>query len=36
MLFDLSPYLPFNAFIILTILAAGAIACYVNGRDGDR
>lgn len=30
MLFDLEPYLPFNAFVVLVIVAMGAIACWPN------
>lgn len=33
MLFDLEPYLSFNAFVVLWVLAAVAVAGYLVDRD---
>lgn len=33
MLFDLEPYLPFNAFVVLVIFTMGAIVAYGEHRD---
>lgn len=36
MLFDLEPYLPFNVFVVLVIVAMGAIAAWGEHRDNNR
>lgn len=33
MLFDLEPYLPFNAFVVLAVFAMGAIVAWGEHRD---
>lgn len=36
MLFNLEPYLPFNCFVVLVIVAMGAIAARGEHRDNNR
>ena len=36
MLFNLEPYLPFNAFVVLVIVAMGAIAAWGEHCDNNR
>lgn len=36
MLFNLEQYLPFNVFVVLVVLAIGAIAAWGEHRDHDR
>lgn len=34
MLFDLEPYLPFNAFVVIWIFILGAIVCWGERKGG--
>jgi hypothetical protein len=36
MLFDLEPYLPFNAFVVIVIFTMGAIVAYGEHHDNNR
>ena len=36
MLFDLEPYLPFNAFVVLWVVFMGALAIYGERQDNNR
>ena len=36
MLFDLEPYIPFNAFVVLWLFIMGAIVAYGDYRDNNR
>ena len=36
MLFDLEPYLPFNAFVVIVLAIMGASAAWGERRDNNR